>query len=119
MLLVIPGIILSLQFGFYGLVIVDKKVGVMEALRLSSRITAGAKWKLLLMGLCIGIISAGISLVAFLLLKVASFMGAMTFVTRIVDGLVRALLYIVASLAGVYAYRTLDEQTTLPVKASV
>jgi hypothetical protein len=115
-LLIIPGIILSLKFGFFGLVLVDKKVGALEALRLSSRITAGAKWKLFLMGLCIGVISGAISLVGSMITQAASAMGAIILLMRCIDNVLSAFLYVVASLAGVYVYRTLSAQTTVPVQ---
>jgi uncharacterized membrane protein len=59
LLLVIPGIILYLKYGFFGFAVMDKKCGGMEALKYSGKITKGHKGKLLifvllviLFGLC-------------------------------------------------------------------
>jgi len=46
-LFIIPGIIWAIQFRFYALLIVDKKLGPIEALKASSRMTRGVKWQLL------------------------------------------------------------------------
>lgn len=45
-LLVVPGVIVALQFGFFGYLVIDKNLGVMDSLKMSSKITNGAKWKL-------------------------------------------------------------------------
>ena len=45
-LLIIPGIIVAIQFGFFGYLIIDKQMGVMDSLKMSSKVTNGAKWKL-------------------------------------------------------------------------
>ncbi len=50
-LFIIPGIYLSLKFGMYNYLVVDKGLGPIEALKMSSRITQGAKWDLLLFNL--------------------------------------------------------------------
>lgn len=46
-LLVFPGVIWGIKFGFFGYCIVDKGMGPIEALAESSRLTMGAKWDLL------------------------------------------------------------------------
>ncbi len=56
-LLIVPGIIWSIKFQFFGYFIVDKGVGPMEALKRSSAITQGAKWNLFLFGLLLGLIN--------------------------------------------------------------
>ncbi|MFA5156931.1 MAG: DUF975 family protein [Candidatus Omnitrophota bacterium] len=61
LLLIIPGVIWMVQFGFYGYFIVDKGSGPIEALKKSSAITKGVKWDLILFGLAFfGINLAGI-----------------------------------------------------------
>ncbi len=50
-LFIIPGIILSIGFLFYRHLIVDKDMGVIDALTYSFRLTRGARFKLL--GLCL------------------------------------------------------------------
>jgi uncharacterized membrane protein len=45
-LLIVPGIILAIKFGYYKYFIVDKNMGIMESLRESSKITQGNKWNL-------------------------------------------------------------------------
>lgn len=46
-LLIIPGIILSLMFQFAPYLVIDKGMGPIEALKESARITNGYKWRLL------------------------------------------------------------------------
>lgn len=46
-LLIVPGIILSLMFQFAPYLVMDKGMGPIEALKESARITSGYKWKLL------------------------------------------------------------------------
>lgn len=46
-LLIVPGVIWALKFGFGGFLVVDKKLDPIEALRQSSRLTQGVKWQLL------------------------------------------------------------------------
>lgn len=47
LLLVIPGVILALMFLFSEYLVVDRKLGPLEAMAESKRITSGHKWKLL------------------------------------------------------------------------
>jgi uncharacterized membrane protein len=68
-LLIVPGIIWSIQFSFYGYFIVDKKLGPIEALKKSSLITKGAKWDLFLFGLML----FGINLLGALCLLIGLF----------------------------------------------
>jgi len=56
-LLVIPGIIWSIKFQFFPCFIVDKKIGPLEALKRSSKITRGSKWNLFLFGLLVMLIN--------------------------------------------------------------
>lgn len=50
-LLIVPGIIWAIQFGFFPYFMVEKNSGPMEALKKSSEITKGNKWNLFLLGL--------------------------------------------------------------------
>jgi len=45
-LLIVPGVIWSLQFFYFAYFIIDKRVGPIEALKLSSQATDGLKWQL-------------------------------------------------------------------------
>jgi len=67
-LLIVPGIIWGLKFGFAGFLVVDRKLDPIEALRESNRLTMGAKWQLLAFALLVfginlvGAIALGIGL---------------------------------------------------------
>lgn len=50
-LLVIPGIIWSIKFQYFGYIILEEKIGPIEALKKSAQITRGHKWQLFLFGL--------------------------------------------------------------------
>jgi hypothetical protein len=52
-LLIVPGIVWAIKFGFYGYFIVDEKAGVMDALRKSSELTRNIKGDLLVFYLAI------------------------------------------------------------------
>jgi len=96
-LLVVPGIIWAIQFNFAFNLIVDKKAGVMDSLRMSSAITRGVKWNLLVFALAL----LGINLLGAL----ALFIG---------------LLWTIPAsfVASVYVYRKLLVQTSFaPVPA--
>jgi uncharacterized membrane protein len=56
-LLIIPGIILSLMFLYVGYLIVDRRLGPIEGLKESNRLTTGVKWPLFLFGLVIVLIN--------------------------------------------------------------
>lgn len=56
-LLIVPGIIWGIKFMFTPYLIVDKEVGPMEALKMSSRMTNGLKWELFGLMIVIGIIN--------------------------------------------------------------
>lgn len=45
-LFIIPGVYFALKYQFYSYLIVDKNLGVIEALKKSARMTDGIKWKL-------------------------------------------------------------------------
>ncbi|MFA5105138.1 MAG: hypothetical protein WC527_08190 [Candidatus Margulisiibacteriota bacterium] len=70
MLLIIPGIIISLQFGLFGYLVVDKGSAAISSLQQSSKVTNGAKWKLFGLALLsifiniVGLLCLGIGLIA-------------------------------------------------------
>ena len=47
LLMIVPGIYWSLKYTFVPYLVIDKKAGVGEALRISGQMTEGIKWKLL------------------------------------------------------------------------
>jgi len=56
-LLIVPGIIISLKLQFATYLVVDKNMGISDALNKSWQITKGTKWNLFLFGLLIGVIN--------------------------------------------------------------
>ncbi len=68
LLLVVPGIIWAVKFQFYSYFVVDKKMGPLEAISASGKLTQGHKWNLFLLGLIfaglclLGIIAFGIGI---------------------------------------------------------
>jgi hypothetical protein len=71
-LLIVPGIILAVRFGFYPLAIAEKDLGPIAAFKYSWEITRGKFWKLLLFG----ITTVAILILPALILGVAA--GALT-----------------------------------------
>lgn len=60
LLLIVPGLMWMVRFGFYGYVVIDRGAGPLEALRKSAEITQGARWQVFLFGiLVIGILIVG------------------------------------------------------------
>ena len=90
-ILVIPGYYVMVRYYFALLVVIDKEVGPMEALRRASELSDGVRWLLL----------------AFIL--VAGFLGAAGEIVFLVGMLVTMPI---AMLAMAHVYRQLDEQTT-------
>lgn len=56
-LLIVPGIIWSIKYGLYRYLIVDKKMGPIEALKKSGEITKGHKMNLFLFGLLLALLN--------------------------------------------------------------
>lgn len=69
LLLIVPGIIWSIQFFFYSYLIVEKGMSPIDALKASSAMTKGHKWELFLFGL----VTLGVNLVGALCLLVGLF----------------------------------------------
>ena len=85
-LLIVPGIIWSIQFGYYIYLIVDKDLGPIQALKMSSKITRGSKRHLFVFALAIvGVILLGV---------LALFVGLLVAIP-------------IVSLAGAFVYRKL------------
>ncbi len=84
-LLVIPGIVWSIKFFFFGYAVLDKKMGPIDALKESYRITSGAELELFLLGLVMtGVVILGV--IPFigvgLLLTIPTAMAAVAHVYR-------------------------------------
>lgn len=58
-LLIIPGIILTIMLGMYAYLIVDKNMGPIESLRASCAITKGARWQLFCFGALLLLVNIG------------------------------------------------------------
>jgi uncharacterized membrane protein len=89
-LLIVPGIIWSIMFGFAGYLVVDKKMWPIEALKESKRITYGYKWELFWLGI--------LTLLILLLGAVCLLVGIF-------------VAYPVTILAIAHAYRTLEARS--------
>ncbi len=71
LLLIVPGIIWSIQFAFYGYLIIDKDLGPVAALKRSSLLTKGVKWNLIIFG----IVFVAINILGALVLLVGLFIS--------------------------------------------
>jgi hypothetical protein len=59
-LLVVPGVMWAVRYGFYAYLVIDRGAGPLEALRKSAEITQGARWQVFFFGiLAFGILLAG------------------------------------------------------------
>lgn len=56
-LLIVPGIILGVRLHFFGLLMVDKKMDAVAALKESYRLTEGHFWDLAILGLATGVLN--------------------------------------------------------------
>ena len=87
-LLIVPGIIIGIMFGFAAYIVIDKEAPPVEALRESLALTKGNRWKLFLLGLAlvgINIIGACLLLVGLLVsLPVSTF--AVVHAYRVLSG---------------------------------
>jgi uncharacterized membrane protein len=89
-LLIVPGIIWTIQFGFFSYLVVDKGLGPIVALKRSSLVTRGAKMNLFVFGFLI----LGINILGALCLLIGLFVSIP-----------------VSMIAGAYVYRKLLSQT--------
>jgi len=53
-LFIVPGIIWAIKYGFFRFLIIEKKMGIMEALKKSAVMTKGSKWTIFWLSLVIG-----------------------------------------------------------------
>jgi uncharacterized membrane protein len=83
-LLIIPGIIWSIQFQFFAYLILDKGISPIEALKKSSKITKGTKWDLFLFGILLGFINilGALAFLVGLFVTIPATMIATAFVYR-------------------------------------
>ena len=86
-LFIVPGIIWAIQFGFYKYLIVDKKLGPIEAIKASGRMTKGHRWNIFLICLLVGLINlAGLlALGVGLLFTIPVGLMAMVYVYRTLE----------------------------------
>jgi uncharacterized membrane protein len=91
-LLVVPGIIAMVMFGYYGYLIIDSGLGPVDALKASAALTQGARWKLLGFGF---------------VLTVLNLLGAVPF------GLGLFATVPVSLVAMAFVYRRLSSQTAV------
>lgn len=66
LLLIVPGVVWAWQFMLYQYLIVDRDLGAIEALKISSAMTKGYKWQLC----CFGFILVGINILGLLCLGI-------------------------------------------------
>ena len=99
-LLIIPGIIWSIKFGFYSYLIVDKNAGLIDSLKKSSALTQGVKMNLFLF---------------YILLFLLNTVGLLALVIGLIGLLVWGIGLLVSIpttiMATVYVYRKLLSQT--------
>ncbi len=93
LLLIIPGIIWGIKFQFAPLLVIDKGMGPIEALKKSSEMTKGIKWKLFNFGFFLFLIN----ILGLLCLLVGVIVTALA-----------------SSVAATYLYRKLVSQTEIP-----
>lgn len=94
-LLIIPGIIFAIMYGFQSILIIDKGMGPIDALKESARITKGVRWHLFLFALS---------------LLVLNIIGAICLVVGLL------VTIPVTNLAIVHVYRKLLSETNVPVQ---
>jgi hypothetical protein len=104
-LLFVSWIIWILKFCLFGFLIVDKNLGVIDSLKMSSEITKGTKWKLLVLFLLIGIMGYFVNLS----MKFGGFF-ALTF------AIVYSFTISIYSLAMAFIYRKLLTQSETEVE---
>lgn len=95
-LLIIPGLIVTIVYGFSSYIVIARGKGPIEAMKESARITRGYRWELL---------------VLLLLVIVLNVLGAICFLVGLLVSIP------VTSLAMVHAYRTLEQKASEPVLA--
>lgn len=87
-LLIVPGIILIIRMGLYGYLIVDKKMGIIDSLKESMRLTKGNAFNLFLFWfVLVGILILGfLAIIVGLLVAIPVTLLAYVFVYRYLEG---------------------------------
>ena len=87
-LLIVPGIIFGLMFMFATILVIDRELGPIEAMRESNRVTRGHKWTLLGLVLVLALVNllGALALFVGLLVSVPVTMLALMHVYRILAG---------------------------------
>jgi len=65
-LLIVPGIIWAIKYMFFSYLIIDQKMGAIEALKASGKITMGYKWDLFVFGILFALINIAGALCCFI-----------------------------------------------------
>lgn len=83
-LLVVPGVYIAIKYAFFGFVMVDKKTGVMDSLKVSAKLTNGVKWELFGFGIvmCIFNILGALTLMIGLFITIPISLMASVYVYR-------------------------------------
>lgn len=108
-LLIVPGIIWFIKYGFWVYLIVDKNLGIIASLKESGRITQGVRWKLFLFGLVIAsLIFFGVYLPLVVGFILPSFYGS----SVLLIGIVGVFMFFPAAWVAIaFVYRKLAQQT--------
>ncbi|MHB1420509.1 MAG: hypothetical protein ACYCX4_13155 [Bacillota bacterium] len=108
-LLIIPGIYFGIKYSFSLYFVIDRGLRPVAALKESSRITRGVKWRIFALGLLIGAIIIGITLLNIPLSGLVAFFGGETMLTivQVVIGIITGLISLMAMLAYAFVYRKL------------
>jgi len=94
MLLIVPGIIWSIKYGFYKYALIDEKLGVMDSIRRSREITKDEKWHIFFFGI---------------VLTLLNILGALVFFVGLI------ITVPITLMATVYVYRKLLHRELVPV----
>jgi len=108
-LFIIPGIIWAIKFQFFPYLIIDKKLGPIEALKQSAAITQGVKWQLWVFSLATGVVNiiGALLLIVGLFVTIPVTMLATAFVYRKL--LARTEIATVSQTASQVAFQTAPE----------
>ena len=92
LLLIVPGIIFGLMFMFATILVIDRELGPIEAMKESNRVTRGYKWNLLGLVLVLALVNllGALALFVGLLVSVPVTLLALMHVYRVLAGARRA-----------------------------
>jgi len=111
-LFIIPGIIWSIKFWFFDYFVIDKGLRPMEALKKSSAITQGVKWKLFTFFIVISLININL-----LILSATGFAISLDLFVFAPSTMLTAVIVLVASLLLISSFITVP--TTMLARAFV